>query len=69
MAVVSKSFSVKTKGDTDIIDITGQVSDALKESELSDGTLTVFIPGPPPASPPPSTSRDCLRICPNSSTG
>jgi secondary thiamine-phosphate synthase enzyme len=45
MAVVSKSFSVRTKGDTDIIDITSQVMEALKSSNLSNGTLTVFTPG------------------------
>ncbi|MGB7062391.1 MAG: secondary thiamine-phosphate synthase enzyme YjbQ [Candidatus Zixiibacteriota bacterium] len=45
MSVVTKTFSVKTRGDTDIIDITSQVANALKEAELSNGTLTVFIPG------------------------
>ena len=45
MSVVTKGFSVKTRGDTDIIDITSQVNRELKESELSNGTLTVFVPG------------------------
>lgn len=45
MSVVTKSFSVRTKGDTDIIDITGQVGDALKEAQLLNGILTVFVPG------------------------
>jgi secondary thiamine-phosphate synthase enzyme len=45
MSVISKSFSVKTKGDTDIIDITPQVGKALKEAQLKDGILTVFVPG------------------------
>ena len=45
MSVITKSFSVKTKGDTDIIDITAQVGNALKEAKLSNGTLTVFVPG------------------------
>lgn len=45
MSVISKSFSVKTKGDTDIIDITQQVGEALKEAQLKDGILTVFVPG------------------------
>jgi secondary thiamine-phosphate synthase enzyme len=45
MSVVTKSFSVKTKGDTDIVDVTSQVGKALKESQLSDGILTVFVPG------------------------
>jgi secondary thiamine-phosphate synthase enzyme len=45
MSVVTKSFSVKTKGDTDILDITQQVNQSLLESGLSTGTLTVFTPG------------------------
>ncbi len=45
MAVITKSFSVKTKGDTDIKNITPQVGDALKEAGLSNGILTVFVPG------------------------
>jgi len=45
MTVITKFFSVKTKGDTDIIDITEQVSNALEESKLKNGILTVFVPG------------------------
>ena len=45
MTVITKSFSVKTKGDTDIIDITTQVSNALEESKLKNGILTVFVSG------------------------
>ena len=45
MAVVTKSFSVKTRGDADIIDISDQVSLSLSESKLKNGTLTVFVPG------------------------
>jgi len=45
MSVVTKSFSVKTRGDTDMIDITTQVACALKEAQLKNGILTVFVPG------------------------
>lgn len=45
MNIVAKSFSVKTKGDTDIIDITTQVGNSLKEARLTSGILTVFVPG------------------------
>lgn len=38
-------FSVKTKGFTDIIDITNQVSKAAKESKVKDGICLVFCPG------------------------
>lgn len=61
MAVITKSFSVKTRGDTDIIDITGQVNACLKESKLNNGTLTVFIPVPLPESPPLNMNRDYLK--------
>jgi secondary thiamine-phosphate synthase enzyme len=43
--VVTKSFSLKTKGDTDILDITKQVEKALSEAQLKNGILTVFVPG------------------------
>jgi secondary thiamine-phosphate synthase enzyme len=45
MSVVTKSFSVKTRGDADIIDISDQVSMSLSESKLKNGILTVFVPG------------------------
>jgi secondary thiamine-phosphate synthase enzyme len=45
MTVITKSFSVRTKGDTDIINITAQVSNALEESKLKNGILTVFVSG------------------------
>jgi secondary thiamine-phosphate synthase enzyme len=45
MAVVTKTFSIKTKGDTDILDITNQVREALEETPLKNGILTVFVPG------------------------
>jgi len=34
-----------TKGDADIIDITGEVSDAVSESGVTDGIVVVFAPG------------------------
>ena len=43
--VVTKSFNLKTKGDTDILDITKQVEMALREAQLKNGILTVFVPG------------------------
>jgi secondary thiamine-phosphate synthase enzyme len=45
MTVVTKSFSLKTKGDTDILDITKPVEKALSEAQLKNGILTVFVPG------------------------
>ena len=39
------SFKIKTKGFTDIIDITDDVILILKKSEIDDGVLNVFVVG------------------------
>ena len=43
--VVTKTIKLKTKGETDIIDITGKVASCVSESGLSSGIATVFVPG------------------------
>ncbi len=45
MKVVSKYLSIDTKADVDIKDITRPVQDAVDESGIKDGTVTVFVPG------------------------
>ncbi|MEE8449012.1 MAG: secondary thiamine-phosphate synthase enzyme YjbQ [Thermodesulfobacteriota bacterium] len=45
MAVQTASFSLKTKGNNDIKDITGQVAEQLVASGLKEGIATVFVPG------------------------
>ncbi len=45
MKVVSKYLSVDVKADVDIKDITGGVQDAVNESGIKNGTVTVFVPG------------------------
>jgi len=45
MAVKTDNLKLKTKGETDIIDITGEVKNALKKSKLEKGVITVFVPG------------------------
>jgi secondary thiamine-phosphate synthase enzyme len=45
MSVVTKSFRVKTKGDTDILDITPHVRKALKDANLENGIANLFVPG------------------------
>jgi len=44
MAIISSSLKLNTKGNTDIIDITGELEHLLTESGLTSGTLTVFCP-------------------------
>lgn len=42
MAVVSRSIKFQTNGNADVIDITDDVSQAVRKSGLSDGTITIF---------------------------
>ena len=45
MKVVSKTIKVSSKGEDDIIDITEELSNVVKESNIENGTVTVFISG------------------------
>ena len=43
--VVTGSIEFASRGDADIVRITEEVTEAVKQSGLSDGTVTVFVPG------------------------
>jgi secondary thiamine-phosphate synthase enzyme len=43
--VVSRRINFPTKGNCDVVNITGHVSRAIEESGLTEGVLTVFCPG------------------------
>jgi len=45
MPVSTQSFTIETGGNTDVLDITPQVTRALERSDLQDGIATVFISG------------------------
>lgn len=45
MAVVSEKIKLKSQGDTDIINITDEVIEKLKSSQLANGTVTLFVSG------------------------
>ena len=45
MTVVTKQLSVHTKGEGDILDVTRNVAEAIVESRLKNGIVTVFVPG------------------------
>ena len=45
MAVETFDFSLKTSGDSDLIDITGKVANVLRDSAISSGIVTIFVPG------------------------
>ena len=45
MKVLSKELHLKTQGAGDLIDITSRVQDVLKDTDLKEGTLTLFVVG------------------------
>ncbi|HSB49775.1 MAG TPA: secondary thiamine-phosphate synthase enzyme YjbQ [Nitrosopumilaceae archaeon] len=45
MAVITKRIKIHSKSENDIIDITEKVADAVLESGLGNGTVTVFVVG------------------------
>ena len=45
MGVVSSEIDIKTKGEGDIIDITGLTKNAVRKSGLTSGIATLFISG------------------------
>ena len=45
MVVQTKRINLRSKGEPDIIDITDQVSQAIKECNIENGLVTVFISG------------------------
>lgn len=45
MAVVTKSLKLSTQGESDVRDLTDAVAEAVRDSGVRDGTITVFVPG------------------------
>jgi secondary thiamine-phosphate synthase enzyme len=45
MTVITKTTRIKTRGENDMIDITGETSKAVEESKMKDGIVTVFVSG------------------------
>ncbi len=45
MSIVTQSFRIKTRGNTDILDITGDVKKALKDTTIKNGIVNVFVAG------------------------
>ncbi len=43
--VATKSFEVKTRNEGEVLDVTGEVREAVASSGLSDGVATVFVVG------------------------
>lgn len=45
MAVKTKTLQVKSKGENDIIDITQETSEAVQETQINNGVVTLFVSG------------------------
>lgn len=45
MKIITEHFSVSTRGNSELLDITGRVSDLLDRHKLREGNLTVFVSG------------------------
>jgi secondary thiamine-phosphate synthase enzyme len=45
MAIVTKNIQIKSRGEDDVIDITQPTLKAIKESNLKNGIVTVFVSG------------------------
>ena len=45
MKVVTKTVRLRLSNENDIIDVTKQTSDALRESELNNGIVNIFVAG------------------------
>ena len=45
MAVVTKELDVASRGENDVVDLTGDVRKAVRESGLESGVVTVFVSG------------------------
>lgn len=43
--IETKTISVSTQADTDLIDITNLVSEAIEKSKINNGIVTIFVPG------------------------
>ena len=45
MNVISKQITIHTKSEGDIVDLTSKVSEAVAETKLQEGIVTVFVTG------------------------
>ena len=45
MGVYSDEINIKTDGEVDIVDITGEIQNIVDKSKLNDGIACIFIPG------------------------
>jgi secondary thiamine-phosphate synthase enzyme len=45
MTIITKKIKLSTKGDTDIVNITGEAASAVLSAGLENGSVNIFVPG------------------------
>lgn len=45
LCVVTDTIEFASRGDADLVKITAEVSECVRKADLSDGTVTLFVPG------------------------
>ncbi|MFB5597729.1 MAG: secondary thiamine-phosphate synthase enzyme YjbQ [Nitrosopumilaceae archaeon] len=45
MTVVTKTIKIKSKSENDMVDITEQTAEAVRESKIKSGNVTIFVSG------------------------
>lgn len=45
MAVETREITFITKGNCDVVDVTSQISEEIKQGGINDGIVTIFVPG------------------------
>jgi secondary thiamine-phosphate synthase enzyme len=43
--VATSTFSVSTRGWSDVLDVTGRIEESVQESGVTNGIVTIFVPG------------------------
>ena len=43
--VITKDIKIKSRGETDIINITNEVKNAVQKSKIKNGIVNIFVPG------------------------
>jgi len=45
VAVETREITFITKGNCDVVDVTSQISEEIKQAGINDGIVTIFVPG------------------------
>lgn len=45
MSIITKTITISSRGENDMIDLTQSTSKAVQETDLKDGIVTIFVEG------------------------